>query len=144
MALERIMRSANSASNVVTRIRALFKQSVETRSVTDLEGIIAEARDLLVEEASRRRVRMAVEVEDGLPRIAVDRVQIQQVLINLMRNGMEAMDLTTDDRVLRVHLRRMKGVVQTEISDRGPGIEFPEKIFQPFFTTKEQGMGPAG
>ncbi|WP_141652281.1 PAS domain-containing protein [Rhizobium grahamii] len=141
MALERIMRSANSASNVVTRIRALFKQSAETRSITDLEGIIAEARDLLAEEASRRRVRMAVEVEDGLPRIAVDRVQIQQVLINLMRNGMEAMDLTTDDRVLSVHLRRMKGVVQTEISDRGPGIEFPEKIFQPFFTTKEQGMG---
>jgi len=141
MALERIMRSANSASNVVTRIRALFKQSVETRSLTDLEGIIAEARDLLAEEASRRRVRLLVEVEDGLPRVAVDRVQLQQVLINLMRNGMEAMDMTTGDRVLSVRLRRMKGVVQTEISDHGPGVEFPERIFQPFFTTKEQGMG---
>lgn len=141
MALERIMRSANSAGNVVTRIRALFKQSVETRSLTDLEGVIAEARDLLAEEASRRHVRLLVEVEDGLPRVAVDRVQLQQVLINLMRNGMEAMDMTTGDRVLSVRLRRMKGVVQTEISDHGPGVEFPERIFQPFFTTKEQGMG---
>lgn len=141
MALERIMRSANSAGNVVTRIRALFKQSVETRSLTDLEGVIAEARDLLAEEAARRHVRLLVEVEDGLPRVAVDRVQLQQVLINLMRNGMEAMDMTTGDRVLSVRLRRMKGVVQTEISDHGPGVEFPERIFQPFFTTKEQGMG---
>ncbi|MCV9966723.1 PAS domain-containing protein [Pararhizobium sp. BT-229] len=141
IALERIMRSANSATNVVSRIRALFKQSVETRNLTDLDRVIVEARNLLAEEASRRRVHTLVEVESGLPLVAVDRVQIQQVLINLMRNGMEAMDTTTDERVLRVRVRRMEDAIQTEISDRGPGVEFPERIFQPFFTTKEQGMG---
>jgi signal transduction histidine kinase len=58
-----------------------------------------------------------------------------------MRNGMEAMESVTSDRVLRVRARRLGDVVQTEISDRGPGVEFPDRIFEPFFTTKGQGMG---
>ena len=139
--VERIIRDANSAADVVSRIRALFKQSVETRTSTTLGGVIAEARDLMAEEAARRRVRMDVDVESDLPLVALDRVQIQQVLVNLIRNGMEAMDSVAGDRVLRMRVRRMGDVVQTEISDRGPGVEFPDKIFEPFFTTKEHGMG---
>ena len=138
---ERIIRDANSAADVVSRIRAVFKQSTETRSSTALGGVIAEALDLMAEEAARRRVRIDTDIEGDLPPVALDRVQIQQVLVNLMRNGMEAMESTADDRVLGLRVRRTGDVVQTEISDRGPGVEFPDRMFEPFFTTKEHGMG---
>jgi signal transduction histidine kinase len=139
--VERIIRDANGAADVVSRIRALFRQSLETRSSTALGSVFAEVRDLMAEEAARRSVRMDVEVESGLPTVAVDRVQVQQVLINLIRNGMEAMGAVASDRVLRVYVRRVAEVVQTEISDHGRGVERPERIFEPFFTTKEHGMG---
>ncbi|MET3580371.1 PAS domain S-box-containing protein [Mesorhizobium robiniae] len=139
--VERIVRDANAAADVVRRIRALFKQSGEARSSTALSGVIAEARDLMADEATRRRVRMDVDVESGLPLVVLDRVHIQQVLVNLIRNGMDAMDSLEGDRILGVRVRRMGDVVQTEISDSGAGIEFPDKIFEPFFTTKENGMG---
>ncbi|TIY00514.1 MAG: histidine kinase, partial [Mesorhizobium sp.] len=137
----RIIRDANSAAEVVSRIRALFRQSVEPRNRTTLGSIIAEALNLMAEEAARRRVRMDVDVESGLPLVALDRVHIQQVLVNLIRNGMDAMDSIADDRVLGVRARGMGDVVQTEISDRGAGVAFPDKIFEPFITTKANGMG---
>lgn len=139
--VERIIRDANGAADVVSRIRALFKQSVETRHATALGSVVAEARDLMAGEAARRRVRLDIEVDGELPPVALDRVQIQQVLINLIRNGLEAMDAVADGGVLRLHARRIGTAVQIEISDRGRGVEFPERIFEPFFTTKEHGMG---
>ncbi|MFA1626454.1 PAS domain-containing protein [Rhizobium mongolense] len=139
--VERIIHSANSAADVVSRIRALFRQSSDTRDCTTLGGVIAEVRDLVAEEASRRRVRMSIEVEDDLRLVAFDRVQVQQVMINLIRNGMDAMASVQNDRVLRIRVHRMGDMVQTEISDRGRGVQFPDKIFEPFFTTKENGMG---
>jgi PAS domain S-box-containing protein len=139
--VERIIRDANSAADVVSRIRALFRQSVEPRSSTTLSNVIAEARSLMAEEAARRRIRMDVDVESNLPPVAFDRVQIQQVLINLIRNGFDAMESAGDDRVLGVRAHRNGDSIQIEISDRGVGIEFPDRIFEPFFTTKQDGMG---
>jgi PAS domain S-box-containing protein len=139
--VERIIRSANSAADVVSRIRALFKQSVGTRTSTTFSSVVAEARNLMAEEAARRHVRMDVAVESHLPPVALDRVQVQQVLVNLIRNGIDAMDSIAGERVLAIRVRRMGDEVQTEISDRGPGIEDPERMFEPFFTTKENGMG---
>jgi PAS domain S-box-containing protein len=139
--VERIIRDANDAADVVSRIRALFKQSAETRTSMALNSVIAEAVNLMADDAARRRVRLELDVESNLPLAALDRVQIQQVLVNLIRNGMEAMDSATGERVLRIRARRIGGEVQTEISDRGPGVECPDKIFEPFFTTKGNGMG---
>ncbi len=139
--VERIIRDANSAADVVSRIRALFKQSIDTRICMTLSGVINEARNLMADEASRRRVRMDATIDGDLPLIAIDRVQIQQVLINLIRNGMDAMDSMAGDRMIGMRVRHRGDVVQTEISDRGQGIEFPERIFEPFYTTKENGMG---
>jgi PAS domain S-box-containing protein len=138
---ERIVRDANSAADVISRVRALFRQSLEPRKTTTLQSAIAEARNLMAEEASRRRIRMDVDVESNLPLIAFDRVQLQQVLINLIRNGMDAMDCATRDKIIGMRVRRTGAVVRTEISDRGQGIHLPEKIFEPFFTTKEHGLG---
>ncbi|MER8500310.1 MASE1 domain-containing protein [Mesorhizobium sp. M0904] len=138
---ERIIRDANSAADVVGRIRALFKQSTETRTNAALSSVIAEARDLVTEEAMRRGVRISVDVESDVPLVALDRVQIQQVLVNLIRNGIEAMDSGADDGVISIRVRHIGDVVQAEVRDRGRGVEFPDRIFEPFFTTKEQGMG---
>jgi PAS domain S-box-containing protein len=139
--VERVIRDANAAADIVSRIRALFKQSVDTRNATLFGGVVTEARDLVAEEIVRHRVHVDVDVENDLPTIPLDRVQIQQVLVNIMRNGMEAMDDTAGDRVLAVRARRVGDVVQAEISDSGRGVELPDRIFEPFFTTKAQGMG---
>ena len=137
---ERITRDANAAADVVSRIRSLFRQSTETRVGANLAEVIAEARDLMAEEAMRRRIRLLVDAGDLLPTI-VDRVQIQQVLINLIRNGMDAMEEMGDGREVRVHAWANEGAVRVEVVDRGAGIEAPESIFEPFFTTKVRGMG---
>jgi PAS domain S-box-containing protein len=139
--VERIIRDANAAADVVGRIRALFKQSTETRSLTIMSGVIEESRNLLAEEAMRHSVRMEVEVESNLPPVALDRVQIQQVLVNLIRNGIEAMDSGAGDRILGVRARRMGEMIQINISDSGRGIDDADRIFEAFFTTKDEGMG---
>ena len=141
LAAERITRNANVAAAIVNRIRALFGQSAELKTSAPLTSAIAEARSLLSQEAERHRVRVDVDIEGDLPAVTFDPIQIQQVLINLIRNSMEAMDCVTGDRVVGMRVRRIGDVVQTEISDRGHGIEFPDKVFEPFFTTKENGMG---
>jgi C4-dicarboxylate-specific signal transduction histidine kinase len=139
--VERIIHNANAAADVVSHIRALFRHSVETRTSTTLSSVIAEADNLMAEEAARRRIRMSVEVESSLPPVALDRVQVQQVLVNLIRNGMDAMEFDWSDRVLGIRVHRVEDEIRIEISDRGRGVEFPERIFEPFFTTKEHGMG---
>lgn len=139
--VERIIRDANSAADVVGRIRALFRQSTDCRSRTSLESIVSKTRELLADEVLRRHVRIDVAAEGDLPPLTLDRVQIQQVLINLIRNGMDAMDTIAGDKVVGVRMQRAGDAVQIEIRDRGRGIAFPEKIFEPFFTTKEHGMG---
>lgn len=139
--VERITRDANAAADVVSRIRALFKQSMETRRSTPLGSIIAGVRELMAEEAARWRVRVDIDIDDDVPSVALDPVQIQQVLFNLVRNGVEAMETVTHDRVLTMRVHQAGDMVQTEISDCGPGIAFPEKVFEPFYTTKEHGMG---
>ncbi|WP_429810186.1 PAS domain-containing protein [Ensifer sp. B1-9] len=140
--IERVIRDANSGAEVVGRIRALFKQSVENRTSLSLSGVITEACNLVAGEALRRRIRIDIDMEDNLPAIAIDRIQIQQVLVNLMRNGMEAMEEDiAGEKSVTVRAHRVGSEVQTEIGDRGNGIEFPDQIFEPFFTTKENGMG---
>ncbi|ALR19798.1 hypothetical protein ATN00_05205 [Sphingobium baderi] len=138
---ERIIRNANAAADIVSRTRALFSQSTETRTIHSLDGVIAETRELLADEAARRHVCVEIDIANNIPTLAFDRVQIQQVLINLMRNGMEAMDVIATHRVLRLGVRRVDDVVKTWISDSGPGVELPNRMFEPFYTTKPHGMG---
>lgn len=138
--VERITRDANAAAQIVGRIRALFRQSAELRTSTTFDAVIAEARSLLADEAARRGVRVEVDVAAGLPPVAIDRVQIQQVLVNLVRNAMEAMD-DAADKSIRITIRRDGDAIRTAVADRGPGVAEPDRIFAPFFTTKPHGMG---
>jgi PAS domain S-box-containing protein len=139
--LERIVHSATSAADVVSRVRALFKQSTDKRDSTELGPVVREALDLLAEEGSRRRIRIDIEGESGLKVVPFDRVQIQQVLVNLMRNAVDAMASVPNERLLQIRAFREDQMVRIEVRDWGRGIQFPDKIFEPFFTTKDQGMG---
>ncbi len=138
---ERISRSANAAAEIVSRTRALFSRSTGTRVVMPLSKVIADTQELLVDEAARRGVQIKADVANTLPPIALDPVQIQQVLINLIRNGMDAMDNITTNRVLRLRVREIEDLVRTDVSDNGPGLDPVARIFEPFFTTKDDGMG---
>jgi PAS domain S-box-containing protein len=140
-AIERIQRAASRASDVVTRIRALYRHAADERAITALGALIDETYGLLAADAARRHIRMDVNIGGNLPDFAFDRVQIQQVLINLMRNGMQAMETVSGDRILGVRAFLDDGMVKVEISDTGPGVLSPEMIFEPFFTTKSEGLG---
>jgi PAS domain S-box-containing protein len=139
--VDRIVRDANSAADVVSRIRALFRQSADTRVNATLGTLVAEARDLMAEEATRRLVRIEMDIGEDLPAVILDGVQIKQVLVNLIRNGVESMGAAPGDRILRLRVRKTDDAVRAEVRDSGPGVEFPDRIFEPFFTTKEDGMG---
>lgn len=139
--VERIIRDAKSAADVVSHIRALFRQSVQARSKVALGSIIVEVCDLMSEEIARGGTRVDINIAANVPSVALDRVQIQQVLSNLIRNGMDAMDGLTDTKKLWMRVRRVDDDALVEVRDNGPGVESADRIFQPFFTTKEHGIG---
>jgi len=140
---ERIIRDANAAAEVVSRIRALFKQTGTTRAPVDLNEVIAEVCQLMIDDVTTRNIEIRTVLDHDLPAALADRVQMQQVLVNLMRNGIDAMDGVADGpKSLTIRSRR-EGTdrVLVEIRDHGGGVEDAEKIFEPFFTTKADGMG---
>jgi PAS domain S-box-containing protein len=143
IAAERITQNANSAADVISRIRALFRQAPHPRSCEDLNRLIAEVCRLMADEVSAKDVRIETQLESELPSVALDRVQVQQVLVNLIRNGIEAMDGVVDrTRTLQIRsCRDGAGAIRVEVRDCGAGIEDAERVFEPFFTTKQHGMG---
>lgn len=138
---ERIIRDANAAADVVSRVRALFKQAVAPRHRASIGDLIADVGRLLADRTSRTRVDVAVDVAADLPAVPFDVVQIQQVLVNLMRNAIEAMDGHTAAPRVRVRAVRDGAALRVEVSDNGPGVLHADKVFDAFFTTKQSGMG---
>ncbi|HEY2466502.1 MAG TPA: PAS domain S-box protein [Terracidiphilus sp.] len=142
-AAERIIRDGKEAGEVVRRIRALFKHvSLEAINLS-LNEVIAEVLQLLSGEATRRSVAVQTDLADNLPAVLGDRVHLQQLVFNLLQNGIEAMDPVLDrPRKLAVRSKRQsQEAVLVEIQDSGIGIDDPDKVFEAFFTTKENGMG---
>jgi PAS domain S-box-containing protein len=140
---ERIARDANSAADVVSRIRALFRQAPHPRSPEDINCLITEVCRLMATEVAGKGARVETNLEPDLPVVTLDRVQVQQVLVNLVRNGIEAMD-TVVDRTRTLQIRSWRDgltAIRVEVSDLGPGFEDPERALEAFFTTKQHGMG---
>jgi len=142
-AAERIVRDGSNAGEVVHRIRALFKRAALEKVPLDMNEVIGEVLRLLSAETGRRRVGVETELEKDLAPIAGDRVQLQQLLFNLLLNGIEAMDPVVDrPKKLMIRSKRQSGdVVLVEIHDCGIGLPDTEKVFEAFFTTKENGLG---
>jgi PAS domain S-box-containing protein len=143
LAAERIARDGTSAAQVVSRIRSLFKRTDLTRTLVSLNQVISEVSRLMTDELAGKNVRIEADLADDLPPIWADPVQMQQVIANLARNGVDAMASEENGpRVLGIRSRRDEtNRVLIEIRDHGSGLEDVEKVFEPFFTTKQEGMG---
>jgi PAS domain S-box-containing protein len=139
---DRIVRDGNAAADVVRRVRSLFQQAPLIPEPLDLNEVIEEVLGLLSADLRHQGIALLTRLQLDLPRVMADRVQMQQVLVNLARNGAEAME-GVDERVkvLTVMSRRSGDEVFVEISDHGVGITENETLFEPFHTTKAQGMG---
>jgi PAS domain S-box-containing protein len=140
---ERITRDANSAADVVGRIRALFHRAPHAHSPEDVNRMIGDVCRLMAGESAASGIRIETTLEPDLPSVVLDRVQVQQVLVNLVRNGIEAMDTVVDGaHALQIRASR-EGLdaIRVEVRDAGIGFKHAERIFEPFFTTKQQGMG---
>ena len=140
---DRITRDANSAAEVISSIRALFRRAPDARSSEDINRLVREVCWLMANETTGRNVRIKTDLEPDLPSVALDSIQIQQVFVNLIRNGIDAMDTVADSaRTLQISSRRDgPGAIRIEVRDDGTGFKNSERVFEPFFTTKEHGMG---
>lgn len=142
--LEKIGKQAQRAGQIIRRIHAFVRRSEPKCEPVDLNLILREAVGLVEPDAQRRGVHIQIDLEEPLPTVAADPVMIEQVAINLIRNGMDAMaDVPREHCVLSLSSRLQDGMVVLAVADRGKGIppEVAEKLFAPFFTTKEEGMG---
>ena len=143
-AASRIVKDATRASDIISRVRLLFKKSAPQRELVDVNGAIREMIVLLRSEATRYNITVRMELAADLPRIMGDRVQLQQVLMNLIVNSIDAVKEVDGARELAVKSQRTeKEEVLVSVSDTGVGLppEQTEQIFNAFFTTKPHGTG---
>jgi signal transduction histidine kinase len=124
-------------------MRALFKSGPFQKAPLDINEVVNEVFRLMRSEAEKRRVNLEIDLEAGLPATLGDRVQIQQVLVNLCINGMDAMDSVVERRrTLTLRTRLHDSVaVRVEVQDSGIGLHHADRVFESFFTTKQHGMG---
>jgi PAS domain S-box-containing protein len=140
-AAARIDKYGNRAAEIIDRIRSFYRKSPPQRELVDVNGIIQEMLTLLKSEATRHSIAMHTDLAAELSKIMVDRVQLQQVFMNLMLNAIEAMEDSGGELTVKSELQ--DGQLQFSVSDTGVGLpkEKMEQIFSAFFTTKPQGSG---
>ena len=139
-----MMDDAQRASEIITRIRALVKKAPPQRDWLDINQTIREVIGLGQSEVQRNHIALETQLSDDVPLVFADRIQLQQVMLNLMMNAIEAMTQVTGPRELLISSGAddSKGVVVV-VRDSGPGLDSKslERLFEPFYTTKPQGMG---
>ena len=140
-----IIRDGDRASEVIARIRALLKKAPPSKSVLDINEFVLEVVDLTRSEMVRNGIRLGVELAGKLPSLPGDRIQLQQVMLNLIANAVEAMRAIQDrERLLMVSSGSLNDdVVWIAVRDNGPGIDAraAQHLFNAFTTTKPDGMG---
>jgi PAS domain S-box-containing protein len=142
-AAERIVRDGQDAGEIVRRVRALFKRAPGDKVALDLNAVIGEVLHLLRGDTEKMGIIVETDLDKKLPHVVADRIQLQQVVLNLVLNGIEAMDQVVD-RQKKIFIRSARensDAAVVEIRDHGTGFENPERAFEAFFTTKEKGMG---
>jgi len=144
-ALEGAATQAERAGQIIRTVREFIGRGTLARQMQPLSRVIRESVDLVVPDALRAGIRLETMIDRGLPSVAVDAVQIQLVLVNLLRNAIEAIDTVRGGRrVVSVSARPDGGGgAEIEVADCGPGLDeaAAARLFQPFSTTKAEGMG---
>jgi signal transduction histidine kinase len=138
----RIMKDGRRATEIIDRMRSLYKKSPTQRELVDLNEIVRDMLLLLRAEAYSYSISMRAELAPDLPAITADRVQLQQVLMNLMLNAIESMKDMGGDLTIKTELGQGSQLL-ISVSDTGVGLpkENTDQIFEAFFTTKPQGSG---
>jgi C4-dicarboxylate-specific signal transduction histidine kinase len=144
-AAEWIIKDGNRAGEVIQRVRALVHKTDTQKAPLDINDVVREVIALVQRELFSHRVSLRMQLAPALPAVLADRVQLQQVIINLVMNGIEAMQPVTDrprELVIRSHEDEAHKVLVT-VKDRGVGVpaENVDRLFNAFFTTKSSGMG---
>ncbi|SBT06982.1 C4-dicarboxylate transport sensor protein DctS [Candidatus Accumulibacter aalborgensis] len=143
-ALEKLAVQAQRAGRIIRRVHDFVRKSEPRLAPCDLAEVIDDSIGFIEGAAKSRGVRIVREIQGMRPQLMADQVMLQQVLLNLMRNGIEAMsDGPADRRRLTVKLGQLDNQMEIRVVDRGPGIpaEIEEKLFTPLFSTKADGMG---
>ena len=144
-ALGRIVRDGHRAGDVISRVRALLKKTAAVTAQMDLNGLIEELVALVHGEMRRHRILLRTELAHNLPPVVGDRVQLQQVILNLVMNGIEAMKEVVDrPRELLIRSRLDDtGAALVMVQDTGAGMpsQYVERVFEAFYTTKAEGLG---
>jgi signal transduction histidine kinase len=142
-AASRLVTDVTRAADIISRISMLFKKGALQHELVDVNELIREMIVLLRNEAARCSISIRSDLAEDLPRVMADRIQLQQVFMNLMLNGIDAMKETSGGRELTIKSEADDGQLLISVSDAGVGLppERADQIFSAFFTTKDNGTG---
>ncbi len=144
-AMEQTAEQANRANEVIRRVRSFIHKEEPERQPVDVNEIIRGLANLLRTDAREHNSELQLELAEPMPLVMADPIQVQQIILNLAHNGIEAMDdCGSVSRCLSIHTSgQSNGVIEVAVRDRGVGIpsDSLDRIFDPFFTTKPQGLG---
>ena len=145
IAADKVVQDGTRAGLVIRRIRALFQKTPAAKQPIQMNELIHEMQEFVRSEARQRKIAVEIQLADTLPLVVGDRVQLQQVILNLMMNGIEALrDTPNSNKRLVVRTSQSgSGDIIVQVEDNGPGLTpgVENRIFEPFFTTKPQGLG---
>ena len=149
-ALEKAAAQAQRAGKIISRIRDFVKRSEPRRQSVSIHTIIENAMSLAEIDARKRGIDIERDVPPDLPDVLADPILIEQVLLNLIKNGIEAMDQKTGaqheesalkEKTLKVSVTHHQSTLEVAVTDAGHGVSDPNRLFEPFFSTKSEGLG---
>lgn len=139
-ALEKAAAQAQRAGKIISRIREFVKRSEPRRQAIGIEVIIDNTLSLAEIDARKRGIRIECDIAQSLPDVLADPILIEQVLLNLIKNGLESMQDSPHD-VLQIQVNQEDQMVHVQVIDAGHGLSEPDRLFEPFFSTKSEGLG---
>ena len=144
--LAKTQQQALRAGRIIHRMRAFVKSHAKQHSITDVNTLVHNCVGLCAAELKQNGIKLSIELADNLPSIYVDQIQIEQVIMNLIRNSADALQSLPEKQQRRISIQSYvtdNNSVQVRVTDNGPGLgeELQQKILMPFYTTKADGMG---
>lgn len=138
--LQKTAQQAERAGRIISRIRAFVKRSEPFKEPVSVQSIVENTLELAQIDARAYGLGIDLHLPEKLPLVLADHVMIEQVLLNLIKNGLEAMPKHTGEAIL-IEIHEEKELVKFTVSDKGCGIKEPDRLFEPFFSTKKTGLG---
>ncbi|WP_041683016.1 PAS domain-containing sensor histidine kinase [Pusillimonas sp. T7-7] len=139
-ALEKAASQAERAGKIISRIREFVKRSEPRRQQVSVMRIVENAVGFADIDARKRQVEIQLDLPEYIPDVLADPILIEQVLLNLLKNGVEAME-SSDYRTLHLVITHQIPLIEIAVIDRGHGLRDPERLFEPFYSTKSEGLG---